>query len=219
MSTVTLLASSQFFKGISRSSVQALASIAIPKNYNRRQTLFTEGQRGHSLYLLGTGCVQLSKSSEDGKEVVIKLIRPGEIFGEVILFEQNSYPVSACAKESSLVYLIPKHQILCLFEDGSFRNDFIRMLMKKQRYLTEKILSLSSQDVEERLFRFLREQYGKLDEYRINLSKKDVATAIGVLPETMSRVLLRLRKGDRLRWEDDRIVLRKDFWEGSDGEP
>jgi len=215
---VTLLASSEFFKGISRSSVQALADIAIPKNYKRREILFTEGQRGHSIYLLGNGCVQLSKSSLDGKEVVIKLVRSGEIFGEVILFEQDSYPVSACAKENSLAYIIPKHQIFCLFEDGNFRNDFIRMLMKKQRYLTEKILSLSSQDVEERLLRFLREQYGMRDEYRIDLSKKDVAIAIGVLPETMSRVLFRLRKEDMLRWENNRIVLRKDFWEGFEGE-
>ena len=41
--------------------------------------------------------MQLFKTSADGKEVVIKLVRAGEIFGEVVLFEQDRFPVSACA--------------------------------------------------------------------------------------------------------------------------
>jgi CRP-like cAMP-binding protein len=213
MHITSLLSSSEFFQGISRSSIQALAEISLPKNLNKHELLFTEGQKGYALYLLGTGRVQLYKHSNDGKEVVIKLIQPGEIFGEVILFEQDSYPVSARAKENSLVFLIPRHQVLCLFQNEGFRNDFIRMLMKKQRYLTEKILTLSSLDASEKLFRFLLEQYGIREEYTVSLSKKDVATAIGVMPETMSRTLYRLGKENILRWQDNRIILRKGFWE------
>jgi CRP-like cAMP-binding protein len=213
MKLLTLLANSEFFHGISRSSIQALADISVPKNLRKREILFTEGRKGHSIYILGTGCVQLYKNSADGKEIAIKLIRPGEIFGEVILFEQDTYPVSARARENALAFLIPKHQILCLFQNERFRNDFMRMLMKKQRYLTEKILALSSQGVSGRLFRFLEEQQGRREQYPVTLSKKDVATAIGVEPETLSRVLHRLRKRNTLRWKDDRIILEKGFWD------
>jgi len=215
MHITTLLFRSDFFHGISQSSIQAFAEISLPKNLNKREILFTEGQKGYAFYLLGTGRVQLYKHSNEGKEVVIKLIRPGEIFGEVILFEQDTYPVSARAKENSLVFLIPRHQVLCLFQNEGFRNDFIRMLMKKQRYLTEKILMLSSLDVSEKLFRFIQEQYGIHEEYTVSLSKKDVATAIGVMPETLSRTLYRLGKENILRWRDNRIILRKGFWEGA----
>lgn len=208
----TFLQNADFFKGISDSSIDALVKIAIPKTLNKKEVLFLEGQKGHSLFLLVEGTVQLYKNSIDGREVVIKTIGSGEIFGEVILFEKDSYPVSACAIEKSTVYLMPKRQIVCLFQRAQFRNDFIRMLMEKQRYLTDKILSLSAFDVEERLFKFLREQFGKKDEYPINLTKKDVASAIGVLPETLSRVLMRLKKQNVLVWKENKIYLKRGHW-------
>ena len=208
-----LLRQSEFFKGTSESSVQAISKIAFPKYLKKRDILFTEGQKGHLVYLLAKGNIQLTKNSINGKEVVIKIISPGEIFGEVIIFEKDSYPVNATAVQDSLLYLLPKHQISCLFEKESFRNDFIRMLIKKQRYLAEKIFYLSAYDVEERLFKFLVEHYGKKEKYMIDLTKKDVALAIGAMPETMSRVLLRLKERGTLDWKNKTIILKNGFWE------
>ena len=208
-----LLRQSEFFKGTSESSVQAISKIAFPKYLKKRDILFTEGQKGHLVYLLAKGNIQLTKNSINGKEVVIKIISPGEIFGEVIIFEKDSYPVNATAVQDSLLYLLPKHQISCLFEKESFRNDFIRMLIKKQRYLAEKIFYLSAYDVEERLFKFLAEHYGKKEKYMIDLTKKDVALAIGAMPETMSRVLLRLKELGILDWKNKTIILKNGFWE------
>ena len=208
-----LLRQSEFFKGTSESSVQAISKIAFPKYLKKRNILFTEGQKGHLVYLLAQGNIQLTKNSINGKEVVIKIISPGEIFGEVIIFEKDSYPVNATAVQDSLLYLLPKHQISCLFEKESFRNDFIRMLIKKQRYLAEKIFYLSAYDVEERLFKFLAEHYGKKEKYMIDLTKKDVALAIGAMPETMSRVLLRLKERGILDWKNKTIILKNGFWE------
>ncbi len=219
MDIKNLLYNSDFFKGISKSSLDALSKISFPKKVQKKEVLFLEGQKGHSIYLLVTGNIQLFKNSANGKEVVIKIIRPGEIFGEVILFEKESYPVNACAIINSFVYLLPKRQIYCLLEDRTFRDDFFRMLMKKQRYLTDKIFYLSASDVEERLFRFLFEQYGIKEEYRINLTKKDVALAIGATPETMSRVLLRLKKQKLLFWENKMISLQKGFWDRKEAGP
>jgi len=211
-----LLNHADFFKGISPASIDALAGILIPKTVQKGEVLFTEGQKGYSLYLLASGNVQLSKSSAGGREAVIKIIGPGEIFGEVILFEQESYPVDARALKRSLLYLIPKHQLSCLLENERFRNDFIRMLMKKQRYLTDRILSLAAYDVEDRLFRFIAEQFGKREEYFVDLSKREVASAIGALPETLSRVLLRLKRQKLLSWSKKRVSLAKGFWETND---
>jgi CRP/FNR family transcriptional regulator len=213
MDVKTLLTRAEFFKGISPTSIDALAGILIPKTVPKGSVIFTEGQRGYSLYLLASGNIQLSKSSAGGREAVIKIIGPGEIFGEVVLFEQETYPVTARALKRSVVHLIPKHQLSCLLENERFRNDFIRMLMKKQRYLADRILSLAAYDVEDRLFRFIAGQFGKRQEYSIDLSKKEVASAIGAMPETLSRVLLRLKRQKLLSWSKRRITLSKGFWE------
>ena len=84
--------------------------------------------------------------------------------------------------------------------------------MRKQRYLTQKLFYLSSMDVEERFVRFLREQYGEKEEYVVDLSKKDIAIAIGTIPETFSRLLVKLTNNNEITWNGKNIRLRTGFW-------
>jgi CRP-like cAMP-binding protein len=211
-----LLKNSDFFSGISDRSIRSLATICIPKRVEKRQLIFLEGEEGQSMYILAEGSVQLYKSAADGREIVIKTIRAGEIFGEVVLFECNVYPVSSVALEKSLLLRLPRQQIDCLLVTDSFRRDFIGMLMRKQRYLADRILYLTGHDVEQRFFFFLREQFGRREEYRIRLSKKDIAAAIGTIPETLSRLLLRLKEEKKIRWEGENLQLAEGFWERFD---
>ena len=208
-----LLKDSDFFRGISERSIRSLAAICIPKRVDKRQLIFLEGEEGHSMYILAEGGVQLYKTASDGREIVIKTIRAGEIFGEVVLFEQAEYPVSAVALEKSLLLRLPRQQIDCLLVTDGFRRDFIGMLMRKQRYLADRILYLTGHDVEERFFLFLEEQFGRREQYRIPLSKKDIAAAIGTIPETFSRLLLRLKEEKKISWEGEDLRLADGFWQ------
>jgi CRP/FNR family transcriptional regulator len=201
----------ELFKGLKEASKRSLSSICVPRSFAKRETLFLEGQRGEALYLLARGEVQLHKTSEEGREVVIRVLRPGEIFAEVVLFEERFYPVTAIALSEGLSYLLPRHQFHCLLEIEDFRNDFIRILLKKQRYLANQILYLMTHDVEKRFFLFLRDHYGYAESISPELSKKDIASAIGTSPETLSRLLFRLK--DTLTWERKRITIRQGFWE------
>jgi CRP/FNR family transcriptional regulator len=168
------------------------------------------------MYLLVYGTIQLYKSAPDGRDIVIRVIGPGEIFAEVVLFEQDNYPVSAVALEDSLVLMLPRRQIHCLLAEEPFRNAFVSMLMKKQRHLANRILNLTLHDVEDRFFLFLQEQYGCREVYNIPLSKKDIAAAIFTNPETFSRLLQRLRQNNTLTWERKKLTLRTGFWDHHD---
>jgi len=209
-----LLEHSDFFKGVSPKSKQALVGICMKRPLHKDEPIFAEGDAGHSLYLLASGNVRIYKSTPDGRETVIKVIGPGEIFAEVVLFERDVYPASAVALKSGVVYELPKRQFYDLLSDKDFRNDFIRMLMKKQRYLTERLHAATAYDVEERFVRFLIEHYGKKDEYRILLSKKDVASAIGTIPETLSRLLNRMQRDGKVSVDGKTIKMKPGFWNG-----
>ena len=116
------------------------------------------------VHLLVSGRVQVHKTTPDGREVVIKVLAPGEVFAEVILFEIERYPATATAIAESLVLRVAKRDFHRLLDQPGFRNDFIVMLMQKQRYLAERIGQVTSQSVEERFFAFLREQgFKRLD--------------------------------------------------------
>jgi CRP-like cAMP-binding protein len=215
MNISLLLDYSDFFQGIPAKSKEALAAICIPKTLQKNETLFSEGDPGYDMYILASGNVRVFKSGPGGRESVIKIIRPGEIFAEVILFEENEYPASAVALKKSLVYLIPRRQFSILLSDMGFRNDFIAMLMNKQRYLANRIHYLTSYDVEERFVRFLEEQFGRKQGYRILISKKDIAQAIGATSETFSRLIKRMRKDGKMTMKKDRIVMRENFWKNN----
>ena len=177
--------------------------------------MFLEHDPGQAVYVCIKGNIQLYKSNEEGREIVVKLIKPEEVFAEVILFELDRFPVNARAVRPSEVLVIPKNELMQLFDNQNFRNDFIGMLMQKQRYLVEKIRYLSSTDVEDRLLKFLKEMYGNATEININLSKKDVASAIGTVPETLSRALARLKLDGKLNWENNIITINPDWKSGS----
>ncbi len=208
-----LLKFSNFFNDLSKESITKLAAICIPKSYKRKEMLFHEGQGGHTIFLLINGGIQLFKTAPEGKEIVVKAIKPGEVFAEVILFEENDYPVSARALFESKVLLLPKQQMHCLLMDEGFRNDFIKMLIRKQRYLTDRILYLSAYELEDRFFRFLLDQFGKKHEYKINISKKDIALNIGTIPETFSRLIARLEREGKITWKDKTLNLKSNFWD------
>jgi CRP-like cAMP-binding protein len=214
MNTYQIIDHARFFEGISRSSKESLASLCLAHEQRRKSILFHEGDPGEAMFLLAGGRVGLHKITPDGREVAIKVIKPGEVFAEVILFEERVYPVTAVALTDILIFKLPRRDLLGLLRQEDFRNDFIAMLLRKQRYLAEKIRQLTSQDVEERLRAFLREQYGEQPQINAEINKKQMALAIGITPETLSRLLLQLKRRKCLTWKGGMITSTPTFWQG-----
>lgn len=207
-----LLMNTAFFKGLSGEHREELARICSLQAVKKRDYLFHEGEMGCSMFLLVGGNIQLHKNTEDGREVVIRVIKPGEVFAEVVLFEKEHYPVSARAVANADVLVFPREGIHRLLAEESFRNDFIAMLMAKQRYLAERIQELTTKDVEQRFFTFLRDQYGELDIIKTPLSKKDIAAAIGTTPESLSRLIQRLSDEKIIEWKGRDIHILVNPW-------
>jgi CRP-like cAMP-binding protein len=207
-----LLDQTRFFEGISQSSREALSRFCLPHERPKQTVLFREGEPGEAMYLLVRGRISLNKISPDGRETVIKVIKPGEVFAEVILFEQKNYPVTALALTDILTFKLLRRDLLGLLRQDDFRNDFVAMLLRKQRYLADRIQQLTSQDVEQRLRAFLLEQYGRQDQIHAEINKKQLAAAIDATPETLSRLLQDLKRRKCLTWKQGIINVAPAFW-------
>ncbi|MBN2159738.1 MAG: Crp/Fnr family transcriptional regulator [Spirochaetes bacterium] len=207
-----LLKNSELFSGLSDASAKQIAVMGTLTRTPQNKMIFLEGEKGSTFYVLAEGSVRLFKSAPDGREITVKLAAPGEIFAEVILFEKDRYPVSATAVTDSALFAMTRNSFTKLLDEPAFRGEFISVLMKKQRYLAGRILYLTAYDVEERFFRFLDEHYGKKQAYDIPLSKKDLASAIGTIPETLSRLIQRLTRRGIIRWEGSKLELSNGFW-------
>ena len=208
----TYISRTAFFRELSAGHRDELSGICHLKSVSKRSYLFHEGEKGSDMFLLVDGHIQLHKNTEDGREVVIRVIKPGEVFAEVVLFEKERYPVSARAVTRADVLVFPREGIHRLLKEEGFRNDFIALLMAKQRYLADRIQELTTQDVEHRFFAFLRTQYGEKQTIHTPLSKKDIAAAIGTTPESLSRLIQRLHEEKIIDWQGREIRILTDPW-------
>jgi len=200
MKLASILKQTELFKELTLDHREVIAEKGEVIWQEKGDILFYENEPGDAFYCLINGHIQLYKSNPEGKELIVRLINPGEIFGEVILFELNDYPVTAKALEECQICRIQKEGFLELLSEVTMRNEFISVLMKKQRYLANRIYYLASLDVEERFFSFFEEKFGREEHNVITMSKKDIASAIGTIPETFSRLVNRLKRDEKIKW-------------------
>lgn len=207
MNKSDILSRISLFENLSPKQLDSVAEITTNRMVSKREQLFHSGAPGELVYVLVQGAVQLYNISPDGREVVLKVVKPGEMFGEVVLFERETYPVSSIALKSSQLFSFSRSSFLNLLDQREFRDAFIAQIMKKMRYLTVQFHNLSSYEVADRLLLFFKEHHGDSKEFTIGLSKKDIAAAIGTTSETLSRTIKRLQECDKITWEGKRVTI------------
>jgi CRP/FNR family transcriptional regulator len=213
MEIINNLKQIDLFKNLDRPALNSLSQRAESHALKPKDILFNEGLEGSHFYILLEGMVRLFKMSFEGKESTIKIIYPGEFFAEAILYGRTKYPVSAIAIEPSKIIGIHRKSFRDMLEYAESRNIFISGIFDKLRYLIDQIHYISSMDVEERFFRFILSNYGKNYKYKISIPKKELASAIGTIPETFSRLILRLTKMGIIAWKKDTLIIKEGFWD------
>jgi CRP/FNR family transcriptional regulator len=205
-----------YFESLPTESLARLADASRAMEFRKKERIFIEGRKGDAVFMLARGSVQLTKAGRSGASVVIRTVRPFEVFAEAVIFEADNYPVTATAVAPSLVVRIRRSDFIRLLDDSAFRIGYVRSMAARLRYLTERVRNLASCDVEQRFFMFVAEQHGRRPEIRCELSKKDMAAAIGATPETFSRMIRRLQRRGLIRWVGRLLKISPEAWVGVD---
>jgi len=205
------LSKSLFFGGLSSEIIAEIERRGRTETFNKDEIIFFEGDKGEKFFFLIEGLIRIYKSADNDREIVLKHIRPGEMFGEVILFESETYPVSAAALRESTLFSITRSHFMELFKEEPFRKYFTANIFRKLRYLAEKVTFLNAYDVEERFFLFIEEHYGIKPLINIDLSKAELADGIGTIPETISRLIARLKLKDVVSWNKNELKLNVNY--------
>jgi CRP/FNR family transcriptional regulator len=205
------LSRSVIFGGLPVELIQRLEKSGRMENFGKDEFVFLEGDKGDRFFFLIEGLVRVYKAADNDREVVLRHIRPGEMFGEVILFDSPVYPVNAVAQRESIVFSIRRSAFIELLQEESFMKFFVGNLFKKMRHLTDRIAFLNAYDVEERFFVFIEEHYGLKPEVQVDLSKAELAEAIGTIPETISRMIARLKTRGVINWEKNELKINVEY--------
>lgn len=179
------------------------------------ERLFDHRQPAHHFFFLRSGQIKLFRTSADGGEKVIEIVRPGETFAEAVMFmeEAKGYPVSAEAIVPSELISFEQRRMLNLLE-GSTATCFRLMaaMSRRLRQQVEEIDRLTLHNAAFRLITFLLQQIppGVIESPELHLTtpKHIIASRLAIQPETFSRILARLQKEGRLEVYGQNIVLK-----------
>jgi CRP/FNR family transcriptional regulator len=181
------------FEGLDPEQVRWLASIVEVKTHAKGKIIFTEGEIAAGLYVVHTGRVKIYKLSTEGKEQILHIFGPGEPFGEVAVFAGGQFPAYAETLGPSETLFLPRKKFVELItKDPSLAMNMLAMLSKRLKYFTQLVENLSLKEVPQRLAAYLlvlSNMKDKEETVELDIAKGQLASLLGTIPETLSRIL------------------------------
>jgi len=190
------------FKNLHYSELQKINSLITKKNHLKGTTLFTEGDLAKDLYIVRYGRVKLYEMSEDGRQQIIRLLEPGDFFGELALFmEQQHYLLNAESLEDTGICLLSQDDLKVLIHSNpDISLGIMQALTERLSYAEKFISTLTLKTIEQRLISWLlamAEKEGVLVakgiRLTIHLPRHELANLFGTTRETISRKLSKLQ--------------------------
>jgi len=189
------------FSELNPQQLDQVCRVAVSRTYQARETIFNEGDAGAGFYVVLEGRVKIYKLSPEGKEQILHIFGPGNPFGEVPVFSGDNFPAHAQMIQTGHLLFFPRKAIFRLIgENPGLALQMLAVLSRRLREFTRQIEYLSLKEVPARLASYLvfltREQRSQ-DLVTLTISKGQLASILGTIPETLSRIFSRL-SGDGL---------------------
>lgn len=206
-----VIGSIPIFNGLREDQIAAIKQIALEKQINKGEIIFSEGEEGNGFFVIAEGRVKIFKVSTEGKEQILHIFGPGQPFGEVPVFAGQRFPANAQALEKTRAFFLPRAAIVDLIAaNPSLALNMLAVMSTKLRQFSVQIENLSLKEMPARLASyliFLAEEQGVDDVVTLNISKGQLASILGTIPETLSRIFAKLSGQHLIRVEGKKITL------------
>lgn len=203
------------FAGMSEEHLQSMLRGAGDLHLQPGTGLFSHGAPADYFYFVREGLIKLFRLSHEGDEKIIEIVRPGETFAEAVAFMGNQarYPVSAEAISESRLLAFSQKTFLDMLR-GSPEACFgmLSSMSRRLHMLVNQIDSLTLQNATYRFVAYLLEQIPQgakaSPDIQLTTPKSVIASRLAVQPETLSRILARLREGGLIDVDGVHISVR-----------
>jgi CRP/FNR family transcriptional regulator, nitrogen oxide reductase regulator len=211
------LATVRLFARFPRWRLEEMAARFRPKQVPRGAFVFLAGEPARALNLLWTGQIKVIHETEEGQGVILRLIRPGEIFGGAAGWGNPRYPASAVAQQPSVVLQLPARDFTDLISSQpQFALAVIRELGARLREAETRITELQTERVEPRLactlIRLARRTGVKTSagiDLDVRLTRQEIAELTGTTLSTISRTLSAWERQGIIHAGREHLVIRR----------
>ena len=203
-----LLAKVPLFSGFSSADLQALLATAVERRMRNGQMLFQRGDAGSSMMAVLEGEVRVELRGLAGANHVVRVLRKGEVFGELALFDGKPRSADVVAATNGRLLIIERRAVLGLIEaDPGFAIRVLGVLCDRLRTTTAQLEAMRFQDAGQRICKVLLQLAAETGQPRLNITQTALAEIVGAARETVNRRLAELEDAGALARAPGRITL------------
>ncbi len=192
-----ILARAGIFQGVAPDAVAALVRSLEPAVYPRGHTVFREGEPGESLFIITSGKVKIGRRTPDGRESLITLMGPADMFGELALFDPGPR-TSTVTTLTEVEVVIMDHDALrsWIRDRPQIAEQLLRVLARRLRRTNDSLSDLIFTDVPGRVAKQLLDLAKRFgvregESLRVDheLTQEELAQLVGSSRETVNKAL------------------------------
>jgi CRP/FNR family transcriptional regulator, cyclic AMP receptor protein len=210
-----VLRKAPLFAALDEEAAHSLDAISRREHYERGDVIFAEGDPGESLYVVIDGKVRVFRTASDGRENMLAVLGPGEMFGELSLFDPGPRTASVAAlSDAELVSLAHAALRPWLSERPRVGEHLLRALAQRLRRTNEAMADLVFSDVPGRVAKALidlADRFGQPDSTGVrvthDLTQEELAQLVGASRETVNKALSEFASRGWLRLDGRAVVL------------
>jgi CRP/FNR family transcriptional regulator/CRP/FNR family cyclic AMP-dependent transcriptional regulator len=219
MNEQELLRTIPIFSELGEEEFARLARVATRRRYPKDTVVFFENEQGDSLFMILEGRVKVTILGDDGREIILSVLGPGDFFGEMSLLDNEPRSATAIAMEDSELLSILRADFQGVIAgDTSTILALVKSLTGRLRRANHQISTLALLDVYGRVARVIldmaREEGRRLKDGRISFRRathQEIANRIGTTRETVTRMFKDLERQGLIQVDGKEIVLQPDF--------
>ncbi|MCW2243859.1 Crp/Fnr family transcriptional regulator [Azospirillum canadense] len=211
----TVLRRNRLLSGLDDAQMAELVALGRVSRFIEGQTVFTKGDPGDCLYAILKGQIAVSTSSVDGKTMLLNILNPGDVLGEIALIDGKERTAGAAALRPSELFRIDRPEFISFLErHPRLCIEMMAVLCERLRWVSENIEDAVFHDVPRRLARrilLLLDTYGQRSTagIRVNqaVSQESLAAMLGVTREMVNKSLRALRNSGAITYTKGFIVV------------
>lgn len=205
-----LISKHPLFRRLSEQDARAILGGAVVRDYPKGYVLFTREEPVDYFYFVMGGWVKVYRESMDGSEAIIGIFTRGETIAEAMAFVSGNYPANAEVVESARVLPIRSVNFVnYLKENPQIGLTMLASLSQRMHHLVGEIESLKTRTATQRVCQFLVrlcDTHEGMAEVALPYDKTVISARLGIQPESLSRILARLKKYG-VRTERDHVII------------
>lgn len=209
------LADSALFRGLDPDMVAELAARLMPVDFVPGQVIYARGDLGAELYILLEGKVKLGRCADDGRENLLTVLAPPDIFGELSILDPGPQPWNTTAVTHVHAVTVGREQLYAwMVEHPEIGKRLLRLMARRFRHTTDTLADLAFIDAPARVAKQLlglAQRFGipENGSMRVthDLTQEELAQLVGATRETVNKALSDFRNRGWIRVDGKSVLI------------